>query len=178
MPNPFMVNQAGMGSGMLDLGMGLLDRGLANRDRAAQEDRQMAREDQLMADQQAQQQAAQQQQQAILGQAAEMFELGDMDGLSRMMVENPQIQEAISGASDYKNDITKRNAVETSFKYLMGDGKPGPLMDARVKIVDENGGDPTESMEFMGLDDATRKKEAEMAKLEAKQKDLQVQDLT
>jgi hypothetical protein len=183
MPNPFAVNQAGMGSGLLGLSQNFANRNYARRDRREAQERQdtlmagdRARQDTLRSedfarvDSQKRERAAMEQAKmnktrALFGEAAELFESGDTDGLAQFMVKNPEVQKAVVGASGYKSEVTQRNAVESAFNMLMGNGKPGSVMSKRVNLIESEGGDATESKEYMGLskDDRTRSAEGVLA---------------
>ena len=192
MSNPYYAKQAGSGSQVLGLGNMLLQNGMQNRrdnkardhqaeQQAAQYARQdemiameTAREDQLMqrqedqrqeqiAVQEQKQQAQMAEQQELLNYASELFEEGEMDELSSLMIQYPSIAKSVGDATEYHNEITRKNAGESAFKYATGQAKAGPLVKARVALLQEQGSNDTEQTEaFLALPNDERLKQAEL----------------
>lgn len=126
-PNPFYVEP-----GMVDIGSSPLV-GVASQ--MIEEKRRQEAEKE-----------AQVQRMKIFNQAKQAYRSGDMDMYTDLMIENPGMADALSGAMNFRNEATKKNAISAVRSAMDGDYSG---LENRPEVVRMLGGDPSDTEAFI-----------------------------
>ncbi len=88
-----------------------------------------------------------QQTQLARQQAAELFKSNaSPDEIAAFSLQNPSIAEDISKQIAFKNDATRQNMTESMREILINPNGTEDIIQARAKLVAEQGGDPTQTL--------------------------------
>lgn len=80
-------------------------------------------------------------------QAAELFKSNaSPDEIAAFSLQNPSIAEDISRQIAFKNDATRQNMTESMREILINPNGTEDIIQARAKLVAEQGGDPTQTL--------------------------------
>jgi hypothetical protein len=80
-------------------------------------------------------------------QAAELFKSNaSPDEIAAFSLQNPSIAEDISKQIAFKNDATRQNMTESMREILINPNGTEDVIQARAKLVAEQGGDPTQTL--------------------------------
>ncbi len=88
-------------------------------------------------------------QQAIQDEAAKVIEGGNISEISQFMARNPQFAQAIERAWNFQDQVSKDNAVQSSFRILRGED-PQTVLQERAQFITERGGDPAQTIQALG----------------------------
>jgi hypothetical protein len=78
--------------------------------------------------------------------AAEAYKSGDPEKVAAASIEYPEIQQTLQSLYGFKNEQTKRNAMETYKEVLANKNNPQAALNAinsRISFVESQGGDPS-----------------------------------
>lgn len=130
MTNPFYVDPtAGINTGAQ---LGQLGKSLAGLGSVMEQKRQQA-------DQSARLQAGR-------SAARSAFQTGNPDDIANVMIEYPELASQLQGAMQFKSDATRENLVSSARDVVMNPSKAQEILTERVKIINAEGGDPTETI--------------------------------
>jgi len=109
-------------------GLGMLSQGLGQmQQRNAEEEQKLSRE-------------------AMMKQAGELYKGGNIDDIMAFSIQNPQMGENIMKSLNFKNDQTKQNMMDSVFSIIQNPENTEQTLTDRIKMVQDNGGDPTQSI--------------------------------
>jgi hypothetical protein len=83
-----------------------------------------------------------------LGQQAiaSAYQSGDPDEVAKVMIEYPEMSQALSDAVGFRSDATRRNLIDSSREILTNPNRAEEILTRRIQAVTNEGGDPTESV--------------------------------
>ena len=91
-----------------------------------------------------------------------IIDRNDINEMSQYMAANPQYASVVEKAFGFKNDATKKNAIDTAFSVLSGDDSDQALQ-ARVDFITEQGGNPSLAASLLNRPPEEREKYARIA---------------
>lgn len=88
------------------------------------------------------------QNQELRASAQEIFERGNPDEIAQFMIANPEIGKQAAGGMQFASELTEKNLVESA-KRVLSSEDPEAVLTERIRIVQEQGGDPSDSIEAL-----------------------------
>lgn len=88
------------------------------------------------------------QRQKVAGQKAFMdaYNSKDPEATAKLFAEHPEMQQAYVNAIGAKNDITKKNLLESTREILANPDRAEEIIQNRINLVNEQGGDPSHTI--------------------------------
>lgn len=135
MRNPFYVDPGrGVGQQLGSLGSSLAGLGQIMRSRQQQEQELQAR-------------LVQQERMAEGREAIKSaFQSNNPDAIAQTMIDYPELSDQLQGAMQFKSDATRQNMVKSAREIVLNPNNAQQVLTDRVKMIQDQGGDPTESI--------------------------------
>lgn len=70
---------------------------------------------------------------------------GDTESIQQLMVTNPELAQSVTGAMNFKSDLTRANMVDSAKRIIAGED-PATVIRERAAFVESQGGDPTQTL--------------------------------
>lgn len=86
---------------------------------------------------------------ALKEQAASVLQSGDPDAIAEFVQANPEMLDIVDKQIKFRDDITKKNAVDTALAVLQNESDPEEALQNRVDTVIERGGNPKHSLAML-----------------------------
>ncbi len=138
--NPFYIEPASPMTGMKALHQGITNRGEYLRKRTEEKKKMQLREE-----------------------AVGLVKRGDPNALASFVIKNPWIREDVDKVMEFKNDITKQNAIDSARRILLNKEEPIKVLTERAETVLQQGGDASGTIELL----KKSRQDPELAKKEA-----------
>lgn len=97
----------------------------------------------------------------IIAEGDALMAGNDIGKLQSFMLKNPEVGKRIDSAMNFKDDQTRQNAVDTSFKILSGQD-PAVAIEERAAFIEANGGDPAQTLSMLDKSPEQQMKFAKM----------------
>lgn len=85
---------------------------------------------------------------ALKKKAAPILASGDPDEIARFVFENPEMTEIIDKQIKFKDEVTRKNAIDSAMAILRGED-PEKILEEREKSIIERGGNPSHTQKTL-----------------------------